>query len=114
MQVQEYTERGRHLWAFRCWGTDTCDGWLSLGHTSERSARRSQDRHVTEEHHMPTPCTATIQGPSTPRGQLITCAREAGHPENHVGPPQGYDGKVLWSDHNAGAVPHGASSEAQQ
>lgn len=50
MTVQEYTERGRHLWAFRCWGTDTCDGWLGLGHHTQTSALLERERHVAEEH----------------------------------------------------------------
>jgi len=48
--VQPYREHGVEKWVFRCWGTDTCDGWLSLDHTSEQSATRDRDRHVTEEH----------------------------------------------------------------
>ncbi|KOV86088.1 MULTISPECIES: hypothetical protein [unclassified Streptomyces] len=44
------TDRGDPAWVFRCWGTDTCDGWLSLDHTSQQSAERARDRHVTEEH----------------------------------------------------------------
>lgn len=50
MTVQEYTERGRRLWAFRCWGTDTCDGWLGLGHHTQTSALLERERHVAEEH----------------------------------------------------------------
>jgi hypothetical protein len=52
------------------------------------------------------PCTATIEGRATPGGRQVQCTREAGHPENHVGPKQGSNGRVLWTDHNAGAVPH--------
>jgi len=49
--VQPYrNDRGEHAWVFRCWGTDTCDGWLSLDHASEQSALRARDRHVAEEH----------------------------------------------------------------
>ncbi|BCM70896.1 hypothetical protein L0F81_00060 [Streptomyces tricolor] len=44
------TDRGDPAWVFRCWGTDTCDGWLSLDHTSQQSAERARDRHVNEEH----------------------------------------------------------------
>jgi hypothetical protein len=55
MTVQEYTERGRHLWAFRCWGTDTCDGWLGLGHHTQTSALLERERHVAEEHGQPAP-----------------------------------------------------------
>ncbi|MGW2048617.1 hypothetical protein ACWCPF_26050 [Streptomyces sp. NPDC001858] len=50
MKVQEYRERGRRLWAFRCWGTDTCDGWLGLGHYTQSSALLERERHVAEEH----------------------------------------------------------------
>lgn len=50
MTVREYTERGRRLWAFRCWGTDTCDGWLGLGHHTQSSALIERERHVAEEH----------------------------------------------------------------
>lgn len=52
------------------------------------------------------PCTATIKGRATPGGRQVQCTREAGHPENHVGPKQGSNGRVLWTDHNMGAVPH--------
>jgi hypothetical protein len=48
--VQPYRDHGEQKWVFRCWGTDTCDGWLSLDHYSEQSAERARDRHVTEEH----------------------------------------------------------------
>ncbi|WP_432027421.1 hypothetical protein [Streptomyces sp. 1222.5] len=51
LAVQPYrTDRGDPAWVFRCWGTDHCDGWLSLDHYSEQSARRARDRHVAEEH----------------------------------------------------------------
>lgn len=50
MTVQEYTERGQHLWAFRCWGTETCDGWLGLGHHTQTSALLERERHVAEAH----------------------------------------------------------------
>ena len=55
MVVQEYRERGRTLWAFRCWGTDTCDGWLGLGHHTQTSAKLEQERHVAEAHAEPGP-----------------------------------------------------------
>lgn len=49
--VQPYRDdHNRPRWVFRCWGTDTCDGWLSLDHHSQQSARRARDRHVTEAH----------------------------------------------------------------
>lgn len=52
--VQQYrADDGNQKWVFRCWGTDTCDGWLSLDHTSQQSAERARDRHVTEAHAEP-------------------------------------------------------------
>jgi hypothetical protein len=49
--VQLYrTDRGNPAWVFRCWGTDRCDGWLSLDHTSRQSAEHARDRHAAEEH----------------------------------------------------------------
>ena len=52
LTVQTYrrADDGLQRWVFRCWGTDTCDGWLSLDHHSEQSATQARDRHVTEEH----------------------------------------------------------------
>ena len=51
LAVQPYRdERNRPRWAFRCWGTDTCDGWLGLGHHTEASALIERDRHVAEAH----------------------------------------------------------------
>jgi hypothetical protein len=55
MTVQEYTEHGRRLWAFRCWGTEACDGWLGLGHHTQSSALLERERHVAEEHAAPGP-----------------------------------------------------------
>lgn len=57
MTVSEYTERGRRLWVFRCWGTDTCDGWLGLGHHTQTSALVERERHVAEAHEEPTPAS---------------------------------------------------------
>lgn len=49
--VQPYrTDQGKQAWVFRCWGSDTCDGWLSLDHTSERSAARALTSHIEEFH----------------------------------------------------------------
>ena len=49
--VQPYrADDGSKKWVFRCWGTDTCDGWLSLDHASQQSAERARDRHLSEEH----------------------------------------------------------------
>jgi hypothetical protein len=65
-----------------------------------------------KEQPMPT-CTATIEGPHVLDGGPVRCTREAGHPENHVGPERGDSGRTLWNDHNAGATPHDASSEEE-
>ena len=62
MTVQEYTERGRRLWAFRCWGTDTCDGWLGLGHHTQSSALAERERHVAEAHVEPRACSCAAAG----------------------------------------------------
>lgn len=94
---------GESACAFRCWGTSTCDGRLPLDHYSQESAERARDRHVAEEHtteEQPMPaakptCTATIDGPHVLGGGPVHCTREAGHPENHVGPKRGADGKAL-------------------
>jgi hypothetical protein len=49
--VQPYrTDRGDRAWVFRCWGTSSCDGWLSLDHTSQQSAERARERHAAEAH----------------------------------------------------------------
>jgi len=111
--VQPYRDCGQQLWVFRCWGTDTCDGYLSLDHTSQQGAEQARDRHVTEEHTtteetpMPNnPCTATIDGPHVPGDDAIQCTREALHLGSHVGPNPDGDGKTLWTDHHAGAAPH--------
>lgn len=57
--VEPYrNDRGEQAWVFRCWGSDSCDGWLSLDHTSQQSAERARDRHVTEEHAEPGELTA--------------------------------------------------------
>lgn len=43
-------DHGLLRWVFRCWGTDTCDGSLSLDHVSENSATSARDRHIAEAH----------------------------------------------------------------
>ncbi|WP_060887649.1 hypothetical protein [Streptomyces caniscabiei] len=49
--VEPYrNDRHQNVWVFRCWGTKTCDGWLSLDHHSQQSAERARDRHVAEAH----------------------------------------------------------------
>ncbi|MEU0207383.1 hypothetical protein [Streptomyces canus] len=51
LAVQPYRdERNRPRWAFRCWGTDVCNGWLGLGHHREATALIERDRHVAEAH----------------------------------------------------------------
>lgn len=64
--VQSYRADDRTTkWAARCWGTETCDGWLSLDHDTERWAEIARNRHVAEEHvatagaHAPTENTVT-------------------------------------------------------
>lgn len=54
--VQQYrADDGGMKWAARCWGTETCDGWLSLDHDVKRWAEIARDRHVAEEHGGETP-----------------------------------------------------------
>ncbi|MGW1744534.1 hypothetical protein ACWCRD_02730 [Streptomyces sp. NPDC002092] len=49
--VEPYrNDQNQQRWAFRCWGTDTCDGWLGLGHHTQTSALSEQERHVAEAH----------------------------------------------------------------
>jgi hypothetical protein len=77
--VQPYrTDRGDPAWVFRCWGTDTCDGWLSLDHSSQQSAERARDRHVAEAHPAgPCPaCRRADQAGLAPTEQHDDCAKE--------------------------------------
>lgn len=54
--VRSYrADDGSQKWAARCWGTDTCDGWLSLDHETERWAEIARDRHLAEDHLAPAP-----------------------------------------------------------
>ncbi|MER5875505.1 hypothetical protein ABT119_06190 [Streptomyces sp. NPDC001910] len=74
------TDRGGIAWCFRCWGTDTCDGWLSLDHFSQQSAERARDRHVAEAH-PPTPvacpaCRRADQAGLAPAELHDDCAKE--------------------------------------
>ncbi|MEV6504771.1 hypothetical protein AB0M61_01450 [Streptomyces sp. NPDC051642] len=49
--VQPYrTDQGTQAWVFRCWGSDTCDGALSLDHDNERSAIRALTSHYATSH----------------------------------------------------------------
>lgn len=58
LAVQPYRdERNRQRWSFRCWGTDTCDGWLGLGHETETSAQAERERHIAAEHPAEHPAT---------------------------------------------------------
>lgn len=51
--VQPYrNDQGQARWVFRCWGTDSCDGWLSLDHHSEQTAARALASHVEEFHQV--------------------------------------------------------------
>ncbi|MCZ4513498.1 hypothetical protein O3Q52_36205 [Streptomyces sp. ActVer] len=63
MTVHDYTEHGRHWWAFRCWGTDICDGWLGLGHHTQTSALLERERHVAEAHGEPGPAATEATEP---------------------------------------------------
>lgn len=110
-------------WVFRCWGTDTCDGWLSLDHTSQQSAERTRDRHVAEHHPeeqhtvADTPaCTATIEGPHAGSSKPVPCALPAhGDDQQHESAPEGPTHRRLhWTDHHAGATPHGADRGEQR
>jgi hypothetical protein len=75
--VQPYrTDRGENAWVFRCWGTDTCDGWLSLDHSSQQSAERARDRHVAEEH----TASATVTDPDYLRQQYAAAIWERQNP----------------------------------
>ncbi|WP_333744084.1 hypothetical protein [Streptomyces ardesiacus] len=69
MSVHEYREHGRILWAFRCWGTDSCDGWLGLGHHTQTSALLERERHVADEHgerRAPAPAATQVTDDGTP------------------------------------------------
>lgn len=129
--VEPYrNDRGESAWAFRCWGTATCDGWLSLDHYSQESAERARDRHVAEEHGAVAPaatesgtCTATLADPVHTDGDILRCIAPAGHydetrqpeyPEGgeadprgwHHTEPDGHRGRTVWSDWADGATPH--------
>lgn len=68
--IQPYrNDRGEHVWVFRCWGTSTCDGHLSLDHHTRQSAERARDRHIAENHAVPTDLVGLITDttPKDPR-----------------------------------------------
>jgi hypothetical protein len=58
-------DRHDNVWVFRCWGTDDCDGYLSLDHSSQQSAERARDRHVAEDHTAEQPARTTPNNPPT-------------------------------------------------
>lgn len=84
--VEPYrNDRGENVWVFRCWGTDTCDGWLSLDHYSEQSAERARDRHVAEEHaEQPEPCATHEDGAECPCPPRCGCCKATA---NHTTEP---------------------------
>ncbi|MBT2508841.1 hypothetical protein J7I98_23725 [Streptomyces sp. ISL-98] len=43
-------DHGHQAWAWRCWGDDSCFGWVGLDHRSEDAARREAARHLAEDH----------------------------------------------------------------
>lgn len=46
-----YTDRGKELWAVRCWGeVPGCDGLVSYGHESEAEADRMRALHIGSDH----------------------------------------------------------------
>jgi hypothetical protein len=60
--VQPYrADDGSRKWAARCWGTETCDGWLSLDHDTERWAEIARDRHIAEDHTAPDDADLTAE-----------------------------------------------------
>lgn len=116
--VVEPRDHGRPRWVFRCWGTDTCDGALSLDHDTESGARAARDRHVAEEHDvedceveallaaMPDrPATGRCTARLVHTGAQWACDRPAGHPGGHSAGERGAVGYQAWTDHTAGACP---------
>ena len=124
--VEPYrNDQNQDRWVFRCWGTKTCDGWLSLDHYSQESAERARDRHVAEEHGASVPpatehgtCTATIKSYG---GPVLHCAQPAGHydesrpPEPlvdddprgwHRSTPDREGGPMTWADRASDTTPH--------
>lgn len=62
LAVQPYrADDGSQRWAARCWGTETCDGWLSLDHDTERWAEIARDRHIAEDHTAPDEADLTAE-----------------------------------------------------
>lgn len=50
MDVAPYKDdEGRRRWAFRC-DSESCGGFLSLGHSAEGWARSAQADHLKEHH----------------------------------------------------------------
>jgi hypothetical protein len=115
--VKPYTEHGEKRWVFRCWGTDTCDGWLSLEHSTQSSAEAARDRHVAEEHSTAqrVPCTASIR---LDGGHVVRCHLAAHHmrprsPGPHDGLNPGTKLMHSWYDTAPGATPHIESPKEQ-
>lgn len=70
--VEPYrNDQNQARWVARCWGTDTCDGWLSLDHTSEQWAQQARDRHVAEEHAEPAPAATEAADRATRLDVLV-------------------------------------------
>ncbi|GAA3384418.1 hypothetical protein [Streptomyces racemochromogenes] len=44
------TDDNRPAWAWRCWGSGDCDGWLHLDCGSEQRAQRLAERHLADHH----------------------------------------------------------------
>lgn len=42
--------RNQPAWAWRCWGSAHCKGWVGIDLYSEEAARSELDRHLAEEH----------------------------------------------------------------
>ncbi|MFE3855283.1 hypothetical protein ACFXPN_29645 [Streptomyces griseorubiginosus] len=79
--VQSYRADDHTIkWAARCWGTETCDGWLSLDHDTERWAEIARDRHVAQEH-------VSAGEAQTPTEDTVTCVTALYEQWVKSGPP---------------------------
>jgi len=47
--------QNRPAWAWRCWGSATCEGGVGIDLYSEEAARAELARHIADEHQEPTP-----------------------------------------------------------
>jgi hypothetical protein len=52
--VQAQDSHNRPAWAWRCWGSATCEGWVGIDLYSEDAARAELARHIADEHKEPT------------------------------------------------------------